>query len=314
MIANFFEKISYKAYLSSVIFSFLTVFFIQFCKNYGVFSLEIVMKGIVFWAIFVFFILMITYLENRYSYSNYTSIHLLSFPLTFLFFPHGPGLIVSKILLGLMLIYSKYVYGKILFSENSAKNLFNLSFIFSAILIYNNSLAIFYLIPLTILFKQKYRDIKHLTCFLLPVIFVPLSINAIYTLTPVEFFGSFYSILKLNLWDFTIQSNSEFLWFVIIALSVYVTIFFRPRTYEQSSNPENISGFRFMSFWLYASLFLGFLGLHVGDGRWFLSFIPAAYFVGIFLAKIKSKIFKNYLISISLITIIIFKLIDFKIL
>ena len=98
MIANLFEKISYKAYLSSVIFSFLTVFFIQFCKNNGVFSAEIVMRGIVFWAIFLFFILMITYFENRYAYSNYSSIHLLSFPLTFLFFPHGPGLIVSKIL------------------------------------------------------------------------------------------------------------------------------------------------------------------------------------------------------------------------
>ena len=314
MIANLFEKISYKAYLSSVIFSFLTVFFIQFCKNNGIFSAEIVIRGVVFWGIFLFFILMITYFENRYAYSNYSSIHLLSFPLTFLFFPHGPGLIVSKIFLGLMLIYSKYVYGKIFFSDNSAKNLFNLSFIFSAILIYNNSLAIFYLIPLSILFQQKYRDIKHLTCFLLPVIFLPLFINTIYNVTPEGFFGSFYSIMELNLWDFNIQSNSEFLWFIIIILSVYVTIFLRPRTYEQSSNPENISGFRFMSFWLYASIFLGLLGLHVGDGRWFLSFIPAAYFFGIFLAKIKSKIFKNYLIILSLITIIIFKLIDFKIL
>ena len=189
-----------------------------------------------------------------------------------------------------------------------------LSFIFSAILIYNNSLAIFYLIPLSILFQQKYRDIKHLTCFLLPVIFLPLSIIAIYNVTPEGFFSSFYSIMELNLWDFNIHSNSEFLWFIIIILSVYVTIFLRPRTYEQSSNPENISGFRFMSFWLYTSIFLGFLGLHVGDGRWFLSFIPAAYFFGIFITKIKSKIFKNYLIILSLITIIIFKLIDFKIL
>ena len=120
--------------------------------------------------------------------------------------------------------------------------------------------------------------------------------------------------MELNLWDFNIQSNSEYLWFIIIILSVCATIFLRPKAYEQSLNPENISGFRFMSFWLYASIFLGFLGLHVGDGRWFLSFIPAAYFFGIFIAKIKSKIFKNYLIIFSLITIIIFKLIDFKIL
>ena len=68
-----------------------------------------------------------------------------------------------------------------------------------------------------------------------------------------------------------------------------------------------------MSFWLYASIILGFLGLHVGDGRWFLSFIPAAYFIGILLAKIRSTLVKNYLILFSLITTVIFKLIDFNV-
>ena len=314
MIANLFEKTTYKAYLSSLIFSFFTVFFIQFCKNYPFFSLQIILNAIVFWAIFVFFILMITYLETRYAYSNYSSVHLLAFPLTFLFFPHGPGLVVSKIFLGLMLVYSKYVYGRVLFSENSAKNLFDLSFIFSLILIYNNSLAIFYLIPLAMLLKQKYRDMKHFVCFVLPVTFVPLFINAISIVIPEQIFGSFYSFMELNLWDFTIQSNSEFLWGIIIILSVYATIFYKPKVYQQNSNPENISGFNFMSFWLYASILLGILGLHVGAGRWFLSFIPSAYFIGIFFNKIRSRFVKNYLISFSLIAIIIFKIIDFKIL
>tara|TARA_B100000700_G_scaffold260051_1_gene295302 strand:- start:6816 stop:7463 length:648 start_codon:yes stop_codon:yes gene_type:complete len=213
-----------------------------------------------------------------------------------------------------MLVYSKYVYGRVLFSENSAKNLFDLSFIFSLILIYNNSLAIFYLIPLAMLLKQKYRDMKHFVCFVLPVTFVPLFINAISIVIPEQIFGSFYSFMELNLWDFTIQSNSEFLWGIIIILSVYATIFYKPKVYQQNSNPENISGFNFMSFWLYASILLGILGLHVGAGRWFLSFIPSAYFIGIFFNKIRSRFVKNYLISFSLIAIIIFKLIDFKIL
>ena len=154
---------------------------------------------------------------------------------------------------------------------------------------------------------------KHFICFVLPVTFVPLFIYAINIVIPEQFFGSFYSFMKLNLWDFTIQSNSEFLWGIIIILSVYVTIFYKPKIYEQNSNPENISGFNFMSFWLYASILLGILGLHVGAGRWFLSFIPAAYFIGIFFTKIRSRFVKNYLISFLLIAIIIFKLIDFKI-
>ncbi len=314
MIANLFQKTTHKAYISSAILSLIVVFFIQYCKNYGEFSIEILARGILFWGIFVFFVLAVTFLESRHSYNNYAAIHLLSFPVVFLFFPHGPGLIVSKIFLGILLIYSKYVYTKVLFSENSAKYLFDLSFIFSLVVAYNKILSFFYLMPILILFNQRHRDIKHLTSLLLPIVFVPLFLTSIYLVSPSSFFDSFYSVLKLNLWNFNAQSNSEIFWFIILTISVFVTFFYKPKSYQRISNPERFSGFFFMSFWLYISIAVGFLGLHVGEGRWFLSFIPAAYFTGIFLRRIKATYTQNILIVLSLVAVIVFKLIDFKIL
>ena len=314
MIANLFEKTTHKAYISSAIFSLIAVFFVQYCKNYGAFSIEVIARGILFWGIFVFFILMITFLESRFAYNNYAAIHLFSFPMAFLFFPHGPGLIVSKIFLGIMLVCSKYIYAKVLFSEKSAKNLFDLSLALSLIVIYNKALSAFYLIPVGVLFKQRYRDIKHMMSFLLPIIFVPLFFAGIYRVTPIGFFDSFYSVLKVNLWNFKSQSNSETFWFIILALSVFVALFYKPRSYEKISNPEKFSGFFFMSFWLYTSIFVGFMGFNVGQGRWFLSFIPAAYFIGVFLRRIGPGLVQNILILCSFFAVVIFKLIEFKIL
>ena len=42
-----------------------------------------------------------------------------------------------------------------------------------------------------------------------------------------------------------------------------------------------------MIFWLYISLIIGIFSLQKGEGEWFLSFIPVAYFFGIFIEKNK---------------------------
>ena len=313
MFANLFKTTTHKAYTSSLIFSLLVVLFVQYCKNFGTITLEMIPRALLFWGIFVLVILMVSFLETRYTYNNYGAIHLLSFPMVFLFFPHGPGLVVSKIFLGMLLIYSKYVYSKVFFSENSSKNLFDLSLILSLLVLYSKVYLVFYFLPISILIRQKFRDRKHLVSILLPAIIVPPIFIGIFRVVPEGMFESFYSVLTINIWDFESQSKSELLWLIALFGSFFVTVFYYPRGYEKISSPERFSGFSYMSFWFYVSVFVGFLGLHTGQGRWFLSFIPAAYFVGIFLEKIKSSFFKNILISISLISAIVFKLIDFEI-
>ena len=68
-----------------------------------------------------------------------------------------------------------------------------------------------------------------------------------------------------------------------------------------------------MSFWFYLSVLIGILGLQIGEGRWLLSFIPIAYFFGIFLENIKSDHTKDFIIVFSILGMMLFKLIDFNI-
>ena len=55
---------------------------------------------------------------------------------------------------------------------------------------------------------------------------------------------------------------------------------------------------------------MGFFGLQKGEGEWFLSFIPVAYFVGIFIEKIKNIKIKNMSIYLLFFIGVISKLIQ----
>ena len=65
-----------------------------------------------------------------------------------------------------------------------------------------------------------------------------------------------------------------------------------------------------MMFWLYIAIIMGLFDLHKGDGKWFLSFIPVAYFCGIFIEKIKLIKIKNMIIYLLFFIGVIFKLIE----
>ena len=68
-----------------------------------------------------------------------------------------------------------------------------------------------------------------------------------------------------------------------------------------------------MTIWLYFSLFIGFLGLNLGQERWLLSFVPSAFFFGAFIENIKSDKLKNRVIILAAIFIVIFKLTNFEV-
>ena len=65
-----------------------------------------------------------------------------------------------------------------------------------------------------------------------------------------------------------------------------------------------------MMFWLYISIIMGALNLQKGQGEWFLSFIPVAYFFGIVIEKIKYIKVKNMVIYLLFFIGVIFKLIE----
>ena len=310
MIAELFKKTTLKSYFASIILCFLMIIFIHYCKNNGTISIELFPKIIIFWILFSGIIFLISYLENKNAVNTFRAIHLLSFPLLYLFFPHGKELIFSKVLIAVLIIFSKYSYSRIFNENKSYLRLFDLSFTIVLLILYNKYFSLFLIIPITVLFYQKYRDLKHLVSFLIPVISLPVVTEIFYKV----FFYDNNFLLKfnylINTWK--IEENyyySELIWFISIFIAILSSILFIPRRFERI----RFQGFIFMIFWLYISIIMGFFDLQKGEGKWFLSFIPVAYFCGIFLEKIKLIKIKNMIIYLLFFIGVIFKLIENKI-
>jgi len=311
MFAIFFEKTTLKSYFTSSIICFVTVFFIHFCKNKGTLNLELIPKTIFFWILFLGIIWVIGYLENKNSVNNFRAIHLLSFPLVYLFFPHGKEVVFIKVFIGILLIIGKYSFSRIFIEKKSYMRLFDLSFVISLLILYNGIFFLFLIIPISVLFSQKYRDSKHLVSLATPLIAVPVIFRIFQKFfldKTTSIFDFYYSV---NTWK--IEENlyySEVFWFTAIFIAIIASLLFRPKRYEKNSSQDRQEGFLYMTFWLYISIIIGYFSLHKGDVKWFLSFIPVAYFFGIFLDKIKLNNIKNIVIYLLFITAVIFKLIE----
>ena len=308
MIVKNFNKVGLKAYIFSFVFSLLVIFIINYCKNHKNWNINNIFEILFLWVIFVLFTVYVSFLQSKKSSYKLSGIHLLTFPLVFLFFPNGPGLVISKIIVGLILVYSEYLFIKANFSNSKNKYLFDLSIFISIAVLFNTALLIFYVFPILVVFSQKLFNTKSLIALLFPVLLIPFIFYSLATLFPPDLFGLFNNINNIQPWGYLDQTNGEWVWFVILSISIYVTIFNRPKGNEKSS------AFLFMSIWLYLSFFIGFLGLNIGQERWLLSFIPAAFFFGVFIENMKSDILKNSIIFLAAIFIVIFKLFNFEVL
>jgi hypothetical protein len=308
MIVETFNKVGLKAYMYSFTFSLAVIFLINYCKHHKDWNINNIFEILILWIIFAFFTFFVSFLQSKKSSSKLSGTHLLTFPLVFLFFPNGPGLAFSKIVIGLILVYSEHIFIKALFSKSKNKYLFDLSIFISIIVLFNIALLIFYVFPIIVVFKQKLYNIKSLIAFLFPILLIPFIFYSLTAIVPYDLFGLANNTLNIQPWGCSDQTNGEWVWFVILTVSIYVTIFIRPKGNEQSS------AFLFMTIWLYLSLFIGFLGLNLDQERWLLGFIPAAYFFGVFIENMKSDRLKNSVIFLAAIFMVIFKLLDFEIL
>lgn len=308
MIVKIFNKVGLRAYVFSSAFSLAAIFLINYCKHHKDWSLNNIFEILVLWVIFALFTLYVSFLQSKKLSSKLSGIHLLTFPLIFLFFPNGPGLVISKIIIGIILVYSEHLFVKALCGKPKNKHLFDLSIFISIIVLFNTAMLIFYVLPILVVFSQKLFSIKSLIALLFPVFFIPFTFYGLAIIAPNDILGPVNHTLKTQLWGYSDQTNADWVWFIILSVSIYVTIFKRPKGNEKSS------AFLFMTIWLYSSFFIGFLGLNLGQERWLLSFVPAAFFFGVFIEKMKSDRLKNSMIFLGVFFIVFFKLFSFKVL
>tara|TARA_B100002019_G_scaffold277658_1_gene277669 strand:+ start:30 stop:839 length:810 start_codon:yes stop_codon:yes gene_type:complete len=253
---------------------------------------------------------MITLLEIQIKGRIFDGIHLIAFPTTFLFFPTLFDLKIIPILQVILLIHGRYVFIKTLHSKNTEKWILDLSLIISIVVQFNYFFSIFYLIPLIILFQRGLNDIKHVLTLVLPVLIIPFTFNSLSVILPTETFALINPPVQTQLLKIHLLSNGDLIWLSSLLISAVICAVQLPRGYRKFSYPELFSGFLYMSFWLTFSITYGLLGLQTTDDRWFISFVPVAYFFGGFLENIKSDSLKNIFFTVLILAILIFKLFD----
>ena len=196
----------------------------------------------------------------------------------------------------------------------NSKYIFDMSVAISLLFILNNVLAIFYLIPIWTIFKNKLMSRRNILALFGPMFLIPFTLNELYFFFTSKLLFRFQNNVKIIIWNFETHTIDEKIWLFLLLFSFTISILQKPRGHERFSYKERSNEFLFMSFWLYISIIIGFFNLQIEDGRWLLSFIPVAYFFGVFIEKIKHNFLKDLFIFIGLIMIVFFKLFDIGIL
>ena len=310
MIVKIFKTIGSRTYLTSIFLIVSTVLFSSAIDKRGAPLIDQWPSILSNVLLMVTIISMITLLEIQIKGRIFDGIHLIAFPTTFLFFPTLFDLKIIPILQVILLIYGRYVFIKTLHSKNTEKWILDLSLIISIVVQFNYFFSIFYLIPLIILFQRGLNDIKHVLALVLPVLIIPFTFNSLSVILPTETFALINPPVQTQLLKIHLLSNGDLIWLSSLLISAVICTVQLLRGYRKFSYPELFSGFLYMSFWLIFSITYGLLGLQTTDDRWFISFVPVAYFFGGFLENIKSDSLKNIFFTVLILAILIFKLFD----
>ena len=140
MTVETFNKVGLKAYMYSFSFSLVVIFIINYCKYHRDWNINNIFEILILWIIFAFFTFFISFLQTKKSGAKLSGIHLLTFPLVFLFFPNGPGLPFLNSYRA-NLVYSEHIFIKV-FSVSQRIHLFDLSILISIIVLFNIGLLI----------------------------------------------------------------------------------------------------------------------------------------------------------------------------
>ncbi|MEC7173203.1 MAG: hypothetical protein VXW04_01695 [Bacteroidota bacterium] len=253
---------------------------------------------------------MMTLLEIKIKARTFDGIHMIAFPTAFLFFPSAFDLKITSILQVILLVYGQFVFINLRHSKNTQKGILDLSLIISLAAQFNNLFSIFYLLPLLILFQRGLKDIKHILALLLPVFIIPFTFASLSVILPPEIFELINPALQIKLLSLQTLYYGDIIWLAFLLTSFIICTIGQSKGNKKFSYPQLFSNFLYMAFWLFFSIAYELLGQETYSERWFISFVPGAYFFGGFLESIKSDSLKNILFTILILGILLFKLFD----
>lgn len=313
MIVKIFNTIGSRTFIFTFILVFFTVLFSFFCRNNGSWFWNQWIEILENISLIILSIALITALEIQIKGRKLDGVHMIVFPTIFLFFPFIYELKVIPISLSVMMILGYFVFINTLHSKNPLKWIFDLSLIISIMAQFKVIFAILYLLPVMVMLKKGLKDSRCLLVFLLPVLLIPFTAQSVMMTLPPEMISFNDYTSDLDLIKLRFLSNEEIVWIVMAILSSTICFFQLLSASRKFSHPKLFSGFAYMGFWLLFSILYGFMGFHFGEGRWFFSFIPVAYFFGAFLESLKTDFQKQTLLILLFFGAILFKLIEYEV-
>jgi magnesium-transporting ATPase (P-type) len=240
------------------------------------------------------FNLIIAYNEFKKLNIRFGSQYLISLPICIFFLYLEGGVDLQKILIGILILFSLNIFSRDFNNSSILKSIFSLGIIYTIMSFVNINLSVFFFL---IIFLFRYTpDIKKTIITLALSILVTLQLLILITyLITGDFFYHKPEFMSGNISPASNFTENEFIWVILIVIAFLIVFFYNKKSELKFSSQNKMLNI-FMIFWLIITVLFRYFNLYSGEGKWSMSLIPTAYFIGIWIKRAKEDYQRDILV------------------
>ena len=283
MLANLFRKTKIISLLLGSILCFICLVFYHNTKE-DLFQdpLQILTDSALKTIIISVGLSLLFLVEKKQRNRKISALHCLSMLIVVLYLPQG-SLSYKGLLLQFFLGFALYNVSFIYTAKNVARACFNLSLIFSCLILFEFIFVWFLIIPATFFLDQKARNLKYVIAYLAP----PL-LTLIWALTAIHFFDLEYSFMEsrsfifIGIKDLT---HAELLFILLMS----IIVLFPMKSKVRKGITTYVGVHIFLLIWFFLGLYTSFFRSNTSLNPWELTLFPLLHLLGIFLEEVSPK-------------------------
>tara|TARA_X000001036_G_scaffold295634_1_gene274814 strand:+ start:1471 stop:2400 length:930 start_codon:yes stop_codon:yes gene_type:complete len=294
MITNIFKRVSIESIVASFFLVYLAFFFNLNISNPQLSFKLLLEKSLLLTTAMMIFNLVIAYNEFKKLNIRFGSQYLISLPICIFFLYLEGGADLQKILIGILILFSLNIFSRDFNNSSILKSIFSLGIIYTIMSFVNINLSVFFFL---IIFLFRYiPDIKKTIIALALSILVTLQLLFLITyLITGDFFYHKPEFMSANISPANNFNENEFIWVILIVIAFLISFFYNKKSELKFSSQNKMLNI-FMIFWLIITVLFRYFNLYSGEGKWSMSLIPAAYFIGIWIKRVKKDYQRDILV------------------
>ncbi len=294
MITNIFKRVSIESIVASFFLVYLAFFFNLNISNPQLSFKLLLVRSLFLTTAMMIFNLIIAYNEFRKLNIRFGSQYLISLPICIFFLHLDGGVDFQKILIGILILLSLNIFSRDFNNSSILKSIFSLGITYTIMSFVNINLSLFFFL---IIFLLRYiTDIKKAIITLALSILVTLQLLFLITyLLTGEFFYHKPEFMSGNISPANNFTENEFIWIILIVIAFLIAFFYKKKSELKFSSQNKMLNI-FMIYWLIITVLFRYFYLYSGEGKWSMSLIPAAYFIGIWIKRVKKDSQRDILV------------------